>query len=156
MIVGSRMPVILDEWKDEDILYRLVEKAGAFELERWWSVPQKWSTVDDSLMEVFARRLVLRINLNDIEARRISFLMRCIQLAKELVGSLYEADSRDASADQVPPLLAAEGHLAALKGVALACGMPLERWEVQIEGVEEDPETAEARRRLGLDVKASS
>lgn len=141
MIVGSRMPVVLDEWREGEHSYRLIERGpnGAQpegpEGQVWSPILDAWALAPPAAL---ARRLAVRV-------RRISFLaaslMRCIQLADALV-------------DDAPGGFAnlAKRHLRALKGVALACGLPLERWEIELEGVEEDPETAEARRRLGLDV----
>lgn len=149
MIVGSRMPVVLDEWREGEHSYRLIERGpnGAQpegpEGQLWSPILEAWAMAPPAAL---ARRLAVRVNVNNVEARRISFLaaslMRCIQLANALV-------------DDAPGGFAnlAKRHLKALKGVALACGLPLERWEIELEGVQEDPETAEARRRLGLDVK---
>lgn len=151
MIVGSRMPVILDEWKEGDDRYRLIERGPNSaqpegpDGQVWHRTLNSWVAAPPTAL---ARRLALRVNLNNVEARRISFLaaalMRCIQLAEKL-------------SDEAPVGFAklAKRHLAALKGVALACGMPLGRWAVDLEDVEEDPETAEARRRLGLDTPTS-
>lgn len=147
------MPVILDEWEDptDDLIgkarYRVVLEGGReLRLLRWYDSATRWSDADFLALPIALRRLHQRIQVNNVEARRISFLaaalMRVLQLAEKLV-------------DDAPGGLTklTRGHLAAVKGVLLACKMPLERWKVELDGVEEDPETAEARRRLGLDVK---
>jgi len=135
---------VIDEWRVDGDTFRAANLGGGmWAAQRWSSVADKW--VDAGIGDVVAR-LNARCQVNNVEARRISFLaaalMRCLQLADILL-------------DDAPAGFAklAGRHLAALKGVALACGLPLKKWEVPLEGVEEDPETAEARRRLGLDVK---
>lgn len=159
MIVGSRMPVILDEWREGEDSYRLIERgpngaqAEGPEGQVWSPILDTWALAPPAAL---ARRLAARVNVNNVEARRISFLaaalMRCIQLGESLVASASMETMLTATASALG-VETARRHLAALKGVALACGMPLERWEVELEGMKEDPETAEARRRLGLDVK---
>lgn len=148
-VMGDRKTV-LDQWDEHPEKYRLVLAPWISSdpiLERW-SDFTGWSTDNGVPASAALRRLQARINVNNVEARRISFLaaalMRVLQLAEKLV-------------DDAPGGMArlTRGHLAAVKGVLLACKMPLERWEVELDGVEEDPETAEARRRLGLDVTAS-
>lgn len=137
--------VVHDEWDDGEEHYRLVSvPTDPFAwLERGSMVTRSWVQEEDG-SEVLASRLLARINVNNVEARRISFLaaalMRVLQLAEKLV-------------DDAPGGLTrlTRGHLAAVKGVLLACKMPLERWQIELDGVKEDPETAEARRRLGLD-----
>lgn len=166
MIVGSRMPVILDEWEDptDDLIgkarYRIVLEGGReLRLLRWYDSATRWSDADFLALPIALRRLHQRINVNNVEARRISFLaaalMRVLQLAEKLVADAF----MDAALTTTTSALRSETarrHLAAVKGVLLACKMPLERWKVELDGVEEDPETAEARRRLGLDVKPPS
>lgn len=159
MIVGSRMPVVYDEWEEEGVKHRLCSRGGGpMEVEAWW-VTGGWQVVPrEKAAPLVMRRLVLRVSLNNIEARRISFLaaalMRVLQLAEvEVKDSLHLVRVKE---DPKGFVNLAKRHLAAVKGVLLACKMPLERWEVGLDGVEEDPETAEARRRLGLDTSQAS
>lgn len=137
---------VLDEWKADGEIFRAGDPGnGELVAQRWSSVADKWV---DARPSSVIERLALRVTLNNLESRRISFLaaalMRTIQLAEKL--------PEDAPAGFAN---LAKRHLASLKGVALACGMPLAGWGVDVDGVVEDPETAEARRRLGLDVKPS-
>lgn len=147
---GPRMSgrkTVIDQWDEHPEKYRLVLAPWISSdpiLERWGPLAKDWWA--EGSQGPVLRRMQTRINVNNVEARRISFLaaalMRVLQLAEKLV-------------DDAPGGLTrlTRGHLAAVKGVLLACKMPLERWEIELDGVAEDPETAEARRRLGLDVK---
>jgi len=138
---------VVDEWKKDGDTFRAVDLGeGKWEAQRWSVVADKW--VDAGIGDVI-ERLAMRVTLHHLEAKRISFLagslMRMIQLAERLCG---DAPAGFANL--------AKRHLASLKGVALACWMPLAKWGIDIEGVEEDPETAELRRRLGLDDQSSN
>lgn len=141
------MIAVVDEWKKDGDTFRAVDLGeGAWDAQRWSPVMDAW--VNAGIGDVI-ERLAMRVTLHHLEAKRISFLagalMRMVQLAEKLHA---EAPAGFANL--------AKRYLASLKGVTLACWMPLAKWGVDIEGVEEDPETAELRRRLGLDDQAAN
>jgi hypothetical protein len=145
-IIGAKE--VLDEWTGGDGLrWRLVRGSnGVFGVELYSGLSLSWQAHHEEGHEA-AQRLGERTEELRLDRQRI------VLFAAALARSIGLAETLSFEAPSGFTRLAQRHHEALLR-VAVAVGLPLERWKVKVpEGLTPDPETAEVARRLGIEIQ---